>query len=307
VNNLPDSNLAIEFNEITKRFSKTNALKELSLTVKSGEIFGFLGPNGAGKTTAIRIITGFIKPTVGTVLINGLDSWLDKEYISQTLGFVPDNSNTFSSRSGAQLLEFWTGLQKTEPVMREEIIDRLDFPRDALDRPVRTYSQGMMKKLNIIQAFQNDPRILVLDEPTSSLDPLVQKNFFEMLIEFKEKGATIFMSSHALAEVEKICDRIGIIRKGKIIATENMLSISEKYERRMEITFADDNTPDLSSIPNVIKVVKKGNILYLRVVGPVNAIIDSFSSYQIQDLIFERARLDEIFLSYYDEEKDNNV
>ena len=288
-----------KFNRVTKRFSSTKALDEVSLILNEGEILGFLGPNGAGKTTAIRVMTGFIKPTSGEVSFLDKDAWVHREEIARHIGFVPDLMNTYQANLGSDLLDYWSGLQGTDPVFREELLNRLDFPRDALLKPVRTYSQGMAKKLSIVQALQHNPRVIILDEPTTSLDPLVQQTLFTVLKEFKSRGSTIFMSSHNLSDVQRICDRIAMINNGAIIAEGNIANMIDELERNIEVKFATAKIPDLSKVEGVTNISLVQDIVHLRVKGPIKHLLQVLQAETVEDLVIERPNLDSVFLSYY--------
>lgn len=288
-----------KFNRVTKRFSSTKALDEVSLILNEGEILGFLGPNGAGKTTAIRVMTGFIKPTSGEVSFLDKDAWVHREEIARHIGFVPDLMNTYQANLGSDLLDYWSGLQGADPVFREELLNRLDFPRDALLKPVRTYSQGMAKKLAIVQALQHNPSVIILDEPTTSLDPLVQQTLFAVLKEFKSRGSTIFMSSHNLSDVQRICDRIAMINNGAIIAEGNIANMIDELERNIEVKFATANIPDLSKVEGVTNISLVQDIVHLRVKGPIKHLLQVLQAETVEDLVIERPNLDSVFLSYY--------
>tara|TARA_Y100001960_G_scaffold147254_1_gene155832 strand:+ start:550 stop:1464 length:915 start_codon:yes stop_codon:yes gene_type:complete len=301
---LPDEETVIDFTGVTKQFRSTKALDEVNLTLKKGEILGFLGPNGAGKTTAIRIMTGFIKPTSGTVYFLGKDAWLNRAEIAAHVGFVPDSINTYQISSGIDLLEYWSGLQGSDPVLRKELLKRLDFPTSALSKPVRTYSQGMAKKLSIVQALQSDPSVIILDEPTTSLDPLVQQTLFSILKEFKSKGSTVFMSSHNLNDVQRVCDRIAMINNGSIIAEGDVSKMIDNAERSVEIKFSSRETPDLSKITGVTNVIVENEIVRLNVKGSIKHLLQALKTQSVDDLAIERPNLDSVFLSYYETEEE---
>jgi len=301
---LPDDKIVIDFTGVTKQFRSTKALDKVNLILNKGEILGFLGPNGAGKTTAIRIMTGFIKPTSGTVYFFGKDAWLNRTEIAANVGFVPDSINTYQMSSGIDLLEYWSGLQGVDPVLREELLNRLDFPTSALSRPVRTYSQGMAKKLSIVQALQHDPSVIILDEPTTSLDPLVQQTLFTILKEFKSNGSTVFMSSHNLNDVQRVCDRIAMINNGSIIAEGDVSKMIDNAERSVEIKFSSRNIPDLSKITGVTNIVLDNETVRLKVKGSINHLLQALKTHSVDDLVIERPNLDSVFLSYYQTEEE---
>ncbi|MBI4236272.1 MAG: ABC transporter ATP-binding protein, partial [Chloroflexi bacterium] len=184
---------------LAKSYPGVHALVPVDLAVYPGEIFGFLGPNGAGKTTMIRLLTGFIRPTAGKALVFGLDAWRDSVAVKRRLGFLPDVGGLDEGMAGGALLDYLAHLQGQPPVLRTAMLDRLELSASALGRRVKTYSQGMRQKLALVQALQHDPDLLILDEPTSGLDPLIQRALFAILEELRDRGKTVFISSHVLS------------------------------------------------------------------------------------------------------------
>ena len=197
------------------------ALESLDLAVAEGEIFGFLGPNGAGKSTAIRLLLGFLHPTAGTGALFGLDIVRDSVAIRRRVGYLPGGIALYDSMTGERLLDYLGELSGRRPVRRAEWCDRLELSSATLRRLVRDYSRGMRQKIGIIQALQHDPELAILDEPTEGLDPLMQRAFYDILDSLKAEGRTIFFSSHVLSEVERVCDRVAIIRRGQLITTDD--------------------------------------------------------------------------------------
>jgi len=222
--------MIIETQGLTNYYGKTRGIEDLNLSVKEGEIFGFLGPNGAGKTTTLRLLLDLIHPSSGQAKIFGLDSHKDNLEIKQRIGYIPGELNLYRNMRGRDLLNylarFYNGL---DSVFIIGLTKR--FKLD-LERKIKTYSKGMKQMLGVIQAFMNDPDLLILDEPTSGLDPFMQQEIYNLFRETKEKGKTIFLSSHNLYEIQKICDRVGIVREGHLVAIENIVSQNSDLEKR---------------------------------------------------------------------------
>jgi ABC-2 type transport system ATP-binding protein len=275
----------------------------MDLTVYAGEVFGFLGPNGSGKTTTIRLLTGFIRPTAGRAAVFGMDAWGDRVAIAQGLGYLPDSGGLDDSRSGRDALDFLAALQVRPPALQDELLDKLEFPRSALRRRVKTYSQGMRQKLAIVQALQHDPSLVILDEPTSGLDPLMQQTFFDIVEDLRRRGRTVFMSSHALSEVERLCDRVGIVREGELVAVERVETLRARRVRQMEVTFAGEPPLDGAKLPGVMDIAQDGRVWRLRVQGNVTPLVRELAKFELEDLVFEQARLEDVFLAYYQSEE----
>ena len=212
---------AIETSRLTKHYGhQIRALESLDLVVRQGEVFGFLGPNGAGKSTTIRLLLGFLHPTSGSGRVLGLDIVRDSVAIRRRIGYLPGGIALYDTLSGERLLDYLAELTGRPPVRRRELCDRLELSSSTLKRLVRDYSRGMRQKIGIVQALQHDPELAILDEPSEGLDPLMQRAFYEILDALKAEGRTIFFSSHVLSEVERVCDRVAIVRQGRLVALE---------------------------------------------------------------------------------------
>lgn len=219
----------INVQNLTQDYGGSKGVFDVSISVNKGEVFGFLGPNGAGKTTTIRHLMGFIKPQCGNCQINGLDCWKDREQIQSSLGFIPGEISFFDDMTGKEFLKFiceYRNLKKDNRM--SEMIER--FELDAKGK-IKKMSKGTKQKLGIVAAFMHDPDILILDEPTSGLDPLMQNRFIELIEEEKKKGKTILLSSHMFEEVEHTCDRIGIIRNGKLVTVDSVDTLRKRHMR----------------------------------------------------------------------------
>lgn len=229
----------IEINNLTRDYGGGKGIFDVSFQVNKGEVFGFLGPNGAGKTTTIRHLMGFIKNRSGECTIDGLDCWRDRAIIQKTLGYIPGEINFFDDMSGTEFLNFiakYRGL--TDLSRQKELLEKFELDPKG---KIKKMSKGMKQKIGIITAFMHNPDILILDEPTSGLDPLMQNRFIELVAEEKKKGKTILLSSHIFEEVEKTCDRIGIIRAGKLVTVEKVETLRERHMHTYTVTL---DTPE---------------------------------------------------------------
>ena len=289
----------ISLRQVTKRYGKVNALQGVDLEIAPGEIFGFLGPNGAGKTTAIRILMGFLRATSGSAQVFGLDAWRDSVAIKRRVGFLPDVGDVYDSLSGKEVLRYLGRLSGTDTEdTRKTLADRLSLSEADLQRKVKGYSRGMKRKVGIIQAFQHNPELVIMDEPTEGLDPLVQESLFDLLRERNRSGATIFMSSHKLAEVERLSKRVGILREGVLVAVDEMRHLRQKKVRRLEIEFTG-NPPHELGLPGATVLSKAGRRWTLAVPGDVNEIVCALARLDLAEVTFEQASLEDVFLDFY--------
>ena len=295
------TNAAIETRSLTKRYGAIEALTDLDLEVRPGEIFGFLGPNGAGKSTTIRILLGFLHPTAGGARVLGLDAVEESVEIRRRIGYLPGGIAVYDSLSGADALDYLGDLQGRPPVRREELCERLEMPASVLRRRVRDYSRGMRQKMGVIQALQHDPELAILDEPTEGLDPLMQQSFYRILADLRAAGRTIFMSSHVLSEVERVCDRVAIIRRGRLMALHGVEELLARRKRRVLVRWRGA-APDLAEVPGLSDVVVEGDRFSATLLGDVVPFVRAVASPSLADLIIEPARLEEAFLEYYADE-----
>jgi ABC-2 type transport system ATP-binding protein len=296
---LPASTPAITLRSVTKSYGKVNALSGVELVVGQGELYGFLGPNGAGKTTAIRILTGFIRANQGNAQLFGLDAWHHSVALKRRIGFIPDSASVYGNQTGQQFLDYLGRLHGyTTPPLQLELLDRLQLSDVALRRKLRGYSQGMKQKVMLVQAMQHDPELLIMDEPTEALDPLMRQVFFSLMREFRERGRTVFFSSHVLADVEEVCERVAIIRDGKTVSTGSVDELRAGHPRTMVVEFRQPPTNGLRAA-GVAVVSREGNIWRLAVSGDINPLLQELATYDLEDLVFGQTTLEELFMGFY--------
>lgn len=292
------NDIIIQTTRLTKSYGKARGVIELDLAVRRGEVFGYLGPNGAGKTTTIRTLLDLIRPTAGSATVFGLDCQRDSVAIRRRVGYLPGELRLYEGLTGREFLSYMAHL-RGGVVWREveELTERLGA---VLTQPIRTLSHGNKQKLGLVQAFMHRPELLILDEPTQGLDPLVQQEFYRVIAETRASGRTVFLSSHVLPEVEKICDRVGIIREGRLIAVEEVANLKAKAFRRLEIRFAVPvPAAAFAGLPGVSDLQVENNILRCLVTGPLDSVIKTAAGFEVVDLISQEPSLEEIFLTYY--------
>ena len=240
---------AISISQLTKRYGAVTALDRIDLDVPNGVTYGFLGPNGAGKTTAIRVLMGFIRPSAGQARIHGCDCWREGVRARANLGFLVPADALYPEMTGAALLDYLGALSGRPPILRVPLLEALELSRADLGRRLCAYSKGMKQKLALTAAMQTAPALIILDEPTDGLDPLIQRAFEHVLTDVRRQGCTIFMSSHDLTEVERTCERVAIIREGRIVAEESIAELRARHHRTVEVTFAGEPPAGLDEIP----------------------------------------------------------
>jgi len=288
---------AILTEKLTKPYGERRGVFDLDLQVAEGEIFGFLGPNGAGKSTTIRLLLGFLHPSAGVAHVLGHDIDRGSVEIRRRTGYLPGGIAFWDGLTGERLLDELAAMSGRAPTRRAELLDRLELA-DALHRPVRDYSRGMRQKLGIIQALQHDPELAILDEPSEGLDPLMQRAFYEILEELRAAGRTIFFSSHVLSEVERICDRVAIVRSGRLVALEDVAALLARRRRNVELRF-DGDAPMLDFVPGVSDIHVNGDRLTCGLEGDVAPFLAAIAFAKIHDLTIEPASLEDAFLEFY--------
>ncbi|HEY3175114.1 MAG TPA: ABC transporter ATP-binding protein [Candidatus Polarisedimenticolia bacterium] len=293
---------AIRIDGITKRFGRINAVKDLDLEVKPGEILGFLGLNGSGKTTTIRILLDLLRPTAGRAFLLGHDCQREGIRVRSRIGYLPGAMGMYGDMTGEALLGLLARLQgrPVDPERRRSLQETLGLSTADLSRRVREYSGGMKRKLGLIQAFQSDPELLILDEPTEGLDPLMQESFHAILAQARGRGATVFMSSHVLSEVERICDRIALLREGRLALCDSVERVLRLAPRRVRVSFGSDVEPPSAAPPPGARWTGIGPRAWsLEVEGPLGPVIASLSGLPILDIEVHEPRLDDVIRGYY--------
>jgi ABC-2 type transport system ATP-binding protein len=296
---------AIRTSGLTKRFGDLVAVDGIDLEVNEGEIFGFLGPNGAGKSTTIRLLLDQLRPTSGQGQVLGLDIRERSLEIRQQIGYLPGDLSLYPKLTGRQTLDFFAGLRGgVDRGYVDELAERLQAD---LTRKVGEYSSGNRQKIGLIQAFMHKPALLILDEPSSGLDPLVQQTFHEMLREIRADGRTVFLSSHTLSEVERVADRVGIIRHGRLVVVERVDELKRKAIRRLDFEYARPVPADVfAGVEGVRAADIHGVFAEVSYEGSVNAVLRAAMSHEVVNLHSRDADLEEIFLAYYRDTADNH-
>jgi ABC-2 type transport system ATP-binding protein len=293
---------AIRTEGLTKRYGDLAAVDGLDLSVAAGEVFGFLGPNGAGKTTTIRLFLGLARPTAGRAEIFGLDVRRERLAINRRSGYLPSERALYQHLTGRELLRHLANLQHgdVDPAFVDELAGRLDAD---LSRRVGDLSTGNRQKIGLIQAFMHRPDLVVLDEPATGLDPLVQQSFHQLLAEVRADGRTVFLSSHTLSEVERVADRVGIIRRGRLVVVERVAELKRIALHRIDLDFAAPvPARAFDGVPAVRDVAVDGAHARVTYEGPVNDLLRAALEHELVEVHTREADLEEIFLTYYRDE-----
>ncbi len=291
----------IEIKNLTKNYGCNKGIFDVSLSVKQGEVFGFLGPNGAGKTTTIRNLMGFIRPDSGSCTINSLDCYSDASKIQENLGYLAGEIAFLDDLTGKQMLEFTASMKGiTDKSRMYELIKRFELDPKG---KIKKMSKGMKQKIGIICAFMGNPDIVILDEPTSGLDPLMQNIFIDLILEEKQKGKTIFMSSHIFEEIERTCDKTAIIKEGKIVSIEDMETLKLKKRKSYILTFNTLKDADAFLSEGFDIVDRCQTKVTVSINDDVSSFLKKLSNYDIKDLDIKTQSLEEIFLHFYGGEK----
>jgi ABC-2 type transport system ATP-binding protein len=294
----------IDCHKLSKRYGRSTAyaLKDLTLQVQSGEVYGFLGPNGAGKSTTIRTLLNFIQPTSGSAQLLGHDIVRDSVQIKASVGYLAGDAAMYRKLTGRQFLDYMHELQPAvSKAYRQELAKRL---KADLDKPLGALSRGNRQKIGIIQAFMHQPQLLILDEPSSGLDPLMQEVFYDLVHEAKQRGATIFASSHILSEIQKICDRVGIIRDGRLIAERNIADMANEAAQTFDVMFKDrPPLAALQKIPGVQITSNHGGLVTLHINGPLAPLLKELARHDVIKLDTRTLDLEEVFLRFYDDQE----
>jgi len=287
---------AIETEGLTKRYGHTTALDGLDLVVEAGEVFGYLGPNGAGKSTTIALLLGLIQPTAGGAQLFGLDAWADAAEAHRRLAYVPSEANLWPSLTGAEALRFLAQVHgSVDESYRDELLDRFELEPD---KKIRAYSHGNRQKVVLVGAFAARPDLLLLDEPTTGLDPLMEQVFRACVREARDRGQTVFLSSHILSEVEAVCDRVAMLRAGRIIETGRLEVLRGLAALHVHARL-DGPPPDLSTIPGISNVVVDGATVDCEIAGPMEALLRALNGVGVRHLTTREPSLEELFVAHY--------
>jgi ABC-2 type transport system ATP-binding protein len=294
---MPDT-VVLKLIGLSKYYGTSRGIIDLNLEVKQGEIFGYLGPNGAGKTTTIKILLDFIRASQGTVRIFGMDSHLDSVSIRRKIGYLATSPVLYENLSGNEFLTYCMNIKGHEGnIQLRELAERLDCD---LDSKIATLSHGNKQKIAVLRALVHKPELIIMDEPTTGLDPIAQNEFEAIIKEMASEGSTILFSSHVLSEVEHLCDRVAIIGDGKLIAVEEISNLKSKQVRILNITFKDNIA--IQAFENVrgvknIEILK--NKLKCEISGPIDELIKTIANFEVRNISIDEPNLEEIFLSYY--------
>jgi len=293
---------ALQTSRLTKDYGLGRGLFELDLEVPTGQVFGFLGPNGAGKTTTIRCVMGMIRPTSGSAHVFGLDCVRDPVEVKRLVGYLPGEIPQFGGMHGKDVVAYFGGMRGGVDAGRvRHLCERFDLD---LGRRFREYSNGNKQKLGIVLAFMHSPRLLILDEPTAGLDPLNQQEFYRLVNEARDAGATVFLSSHVLSEVEHVCERVGIVRAGRLVRVAELDELHSMRVHRVEVVFATGSEVPEAAVrqaPGVEDVAIDGQTLSCTVRGDFQPLLSALRGSEVTNLVSREPSLEELFLSYYRE------
>jgi ABC-2 type transport system ATP-binding protein len=291
----------INIKNLTKSYGKNRGIDNVNLMINKGEIFGFIGPNGAGKSTTIKVLLNLIFPTSGEAKIFDLDCTADTTKIKEDLGYVPSEVRYYDNMKVKELIDYAKSFRKNiDNEYVEEMCKLFDVE---LEKSISELSLGNKKKVAIVQAILHKPKLLILDEPTNGLDPLIQQKLFNTLLKLKEEGATIFLSSHNLTEVEEFCDRVAIIKEGKIVDVKNISDFANKKIKRVTLKLEKNIQEELSAI-GVDSIEQVGDSVSFNYNGDINKLLLVLGKYKLKDLIIEEKKLSEVFMTYYDANKE---
>jgi ABC-2 type transport system ATP-binding protein len=289
----------IDITDLSKFYGKARGIEHINLQINEGEIFGFIGPNGAGKSTTIRILMNMIFPTSGSARIMGMDVISETKKIKNHVGYIPSDANAYTSMDVNEFLTYCLHFYNTENG-EKRISDLLDMFGLEPGRKIAELSMGNRKKVSIIQSLIHNPKLLILDEPTTGLDPLMQSVFFELLRSENKKGMTIFFSSHILGEVQLLCKRVAIIKDGKIIQLEDIENLRKKQLKKISVEFGDPADQEGFSIPGIVNIIAaRTGLLSFMYSGTIEDLVSFLSNKKLNNLTIEEPSLDEIFLHYY--------
>jgi len=288
----------IKTEKLTKSYGSHRGIVEVDLAVEQGEVFGFLGPNGAGKTTTIRVLLDLIRPTSGKAFVFGIETTADPVSIHRRVGYLPGEFTLYDKLTGGETLEYFANLRGgLDRAYQASLIERFDLDPS---RKFKEYSKGNKQKVGLVAALQHKPELLILDEPTAGLDPLVQQTFFAVLRESVADGHTVFLSSHVLSEAEKACDRVGIIREGRIVMVDRVDALRDLAAHQVELRFTGPvPAAEFERIPGVSNVTAEDHVLRMHVTGPIDPVVKVEARFELADFVSREPSLEETFLAQY--------
>ena len=289
---------ALSLTHVSKSFGRVRALDDASIDIEPGEVFGYLGPNGAGKTTTLRIVLGLVRADAGAVSILGTPA--SRSRARERLGFLPGDLALYPELTGRELLDYFAGYRpRRPPSLRQPMLDAFGVGGDVLDQRIKFLSHGTRQKLGLVVAMQHDPDLLLLDEPSTGLDPLVQQTFRATVLDFAARGRAVLFSSHVLSEVEQVCGRVAILRAGRIVAVEGVSELRGRTLRRLRVRFAGAPPPALAETPAVVSAARDGEDWLLTVRGDLNPLLRKLAAADVAHLVFPEPELEDVFLAYY--------
>ena len=293
---------AIETERLTKSYGSHRGIIELDLSVSEGETFGFLGPNGAGKTTTIRLLLDHIRPTSGLARVFGLETTSNAVAIHRRVGYLPGEFDLYGGLTGGETIRYFANLRGgVDAAYSARLVERLDLDPS---RKFKEYSKGNKQKVGLVVALQHRPDLLILDEPTSGLDPLVQQEVFRLVDEAKAEGRTVFFSSHVISEVERTCDRVAIVRAGRLVQLDRVEAVRDLSHHEVEMRFAGTVPVEtFAALPGVSGTTVTGDTMRLRVVGPIAPVVRAAGAHELLDFTSREPSLEETFLGFYGDEE----
>ncbi len=291
----------IETEKLTKSYGSHRGIIDVDLQVNAAEVFGFLGPNGAGKTTTIRTLLDLIRPTSGVARVFGIESSTDPSAIHARVGYIPGEFTLYDRLTGGQTLDYFANLRGgVDRAYQRELVERFEIDTS---RRFKEYSKGNKQKIGLVIALQHRPELLILDEPTSGLDPLVQQSFYALVREARAEGRTVFLSSHILSEVERTCDRVAIIRDGRLVKVDRVEALRDLAHHQVELRFTGPVPADeFRGLPGVTDVAATDHVLRMRVAGAITPVVQAAAKYELLDFVSREPSLEETFLAQYGQE-----
>jgi ABC-2 type transport system ATP-binding protein len=288
----------IRIENLTKAYGEHRGVIDLDLAVDAGEVFGYLGPNGAGKTTTIRVLLDLIRPTSGRAFVFDIETTTDPVAIHRRVGYLPGEFSLYDRLTGGETIAYFANLRGgVDTAYQRSLIERLDLDPS---RKFREYSKGNKQKVGLVIAFQHQPDLLILDEPTSGLDPLVQQTFMGLVNEARAAKRTIFLSSHLIDEVEKMCERVAIIRDGRIVQIDRVEALRDLSVHQVELRFSGPVPAEtFAAIPGVSKLTTEDHILRMHVAGPIAPVVKAAAAFDLVDFVSREPTLEEVFLAQY--------